>query len=385
LFHSWPATPLSAFLLTALPNAPCLVLPNDAKLNRYLSSDRPRLPPKKQTTQKSMRIQVTLKSLLLAVSFALMASLAQAQKAPVTVGLLPKLDTDPYFQVAKTGAEEAQKEIGGSVLQEAPSQATAEAQIEFINNLVSQKVGVIAIAGNDANAVAPALKRAAKQGVKIISYDSDVARDARTLFLNQAKGDSLAEMMLVSMGELIGYEGEFAILSSTPTATNQNAWIAFMKARMAADPKYAKMKLVQIAYGEESEQINQQQALALAQAFPNLKGIIIPAGIGLPAAARAMEQAGLLGKLKLTGLAPATLIKKYIQNGTVQDIWWNVKDLGYLTYYAAQAVASGQITGKEGETFKAGRLGEFTVGPGGEVVLGPAKIVTPANVEEFKF
>ena len=180
---------------------------------------------------------MTLKSLLLAVSFALMASLAQAQKAPVTVGFLPKLDTDPYFQVAKTGAEEAQKEIGGSVLQEAPSQATAEAQIEFINNLVSQKVGVIAIAGNDANAVAPALKRAAKQGVKIVSYDSDVARDARTLFLNQAKGDSLAEMMLTSMGELIGYEGEFAILSSTPTATNQNAWIAFMKARMAGGSK----------------------------------------------------------------------------------------------------------------------------------------------------
>lgn len=97
------------------------------------------------------------------------------------------------------------------------------------------------------------------------------------------------------------------------------------------------------------------------------------------------KQAGLLGKLKLTGLAPATLIKKYIQNGTVQDIWWNVKDLGYLTYYAAQAVGSGQISGKEGETFKAGRLGDYTVGPGGEAVLGPAKIVTSANVEEFKF
>ena len=68
----------------------------------------------------------------LAVSFALMASLAQAQKAPVTVGFLPKLDTDPYFQVAKTGAEEAQKEIGGSVLQEAPSQATAEALTSFL-------------------------------------------------------------------------------------------------------------------------------------------------------------------------------------------------------------------------------------------------------------
>ena len=155
------------------------------------------------------------------------------------------------------------------------------------------------------------------------------------------------------MGKLIDYDGEFAVLSSTPTAANQNAWIDFMKAKMATEPKFAKMKLVQVAYGEESEQVNQQQALALAQAFPNLKGIIIPAGIGLPAAARAMEQAGLLGKVKLTGLAPATLIKKYIVAGSVQDIWWNVKDLGYLTYYAAQAVASCKVTGKEGESFEA--------------------------------
>ena len=204
------------------------------------------------------------------------------------------------------------------------------------------------------------------------------------MFFNQAKGDSLAEMMIESMGQMIGYDGDFAILSSTPTATNQNAWIAFIKDKLT-DPKYAKMKLVQIAYGQESEQINQQQALALVQAFPNLKGIIIPAGIGLPAAARALDQAGSLGKVKLTGLAPATLIKKYIQNGSVQDIWWNVKDLGYLTYYGAQALAQCKITGKEGDKFSAGRLGDYTVGAKGEVILGPANIVTPANVDEFKF
>ena len=329
----------------------------------------------------------TLTKLAFILGTTMLASGALAQQCatgPVTVGLLPKLDTDPYFQVAKTGAEEAMGEIGGKVVQQAPSQATAEAQIEFINNLVAQKVDVIAIAGNDANAVAPALKRAAKQGVRVISYDSDVSAEVRAVFLNQAKGDSLAEMMLESMGQMLDYQGDFAILSSTPTATNQNAWIDFMKARLK-EPKYAKMKLVQVAYGEESEQVNQQQALALVEAFPNLKGIIIPAGIGLPAAARAMEQAGSLGKVKLTGLAPATLIKKYIQDGTVQDIWWNVKDLGYLTYYAAQAVAQCKLTGKEGETFKAGRLGDYKVGAKGEVVLGPAQIVTPKNVEEFKF
>jgi rhamnose transport system substrate-binding protein len=305
--------------------------------------------------------------------------------SPVKVGFLPKLDTDPYFHVAHDGAEQAQKEIGGSLVQEAPSQATAEAQIEFINNLVSQGVKVIAISGNDANAVAPALKRAMRHGVRVISYDSDVAPDARSLFIDQAEGDSLAEMMLESMGKMIDYDGQFAILSSTPTATNQNAWIALMKARIASDPKLAKMKLVQIAYGEESEQVNQQQALGLVQAYPQLKGIIVPAGIGLPAAARALDQAGMLNRIKLTGLAPATLIKKYIVAGQAQDIWWNVSDLGYLAYYAAQALAECKINGSAGQTFKAGHLGTYTVGKAGVVILGPAEIVTPENIDQFKF
>jgi rhamnose transport system substrate-binding protein len=310
---------------------------------------------------------------------------ANCASAPVTVGFVPKLDTDPYFQVAQSGAEEAASELGGKAIKQAPSQVSAEAQIEFINNMVAHKVGVIAIAANDAYAVAPALRRAMGQGVQVVSYDSDVTPNARTLFINQVQGDSLAAMMLESMYGMIRGEGEVAVLSSVPTATNQNAWIDFMKKKMATDPKYGKMKLVQIAYGEESEQTNQQQVLGLAQAYPHLKGIIIPAGIGLPAAARALEQAGLSSKIKLTGLAPAALIKKYIVAGEIQDIWWNVKDLGYLTYYAAQAVAQCKVTGKEGETFKAGRLGEYRIGARGEVVLGPARIVTPDNIKEFPF
>ncbi|MBF9030562.1 substrate-binding domain-containing protein [Rhodobacterales bacterium HKCCE3408] len=320
-------------------------------------------------------------------AFALLASAAQAQDCltePGTIGFLPKLDTDPYFQVAREGAQEAADEIGGTVIQAAPSQATAEAQVEFINNLVAQGVDVIAIAGNDANAVAPALQRAAANGVRVISYDSDVAAQARSVFVNQALGSSLAEMMLQSMADMIE-EGQFAILSSTPTATNQNAWIAQMEEELANNPDYAGLELVTVVYGEESEQINQQQALALAQTYPDLKGIIVPAGIGLPAAARALEEAGLVGQIQLTGLAPASLIRRYIEEGSVQDIWWNVSDLGYLAYYAAQAIAMCDITGETGETFEAGRLGMYEIGENGEIVLGPAQIVTPENVGEFAF
>jgi rhamnose transport system substrate-binding protein len=333
-----------------------------------------------------MKLNIVFAAMVLAgLSVAPSAGAQQCLTRPATVGFLPKMDTDPYFHVARDGAMEAQKEVGGKVIQQGPSTATADAQIEFINSLVAQKIDVLAIAGTDANALAPALKRAAGQGVRVISYDSDVAKSARAVYVNQVKSDSLANQMLESMGAMIDYSGEFAILSSTPTATNQNAWIELMKKRLATESKFAKMKLVQVAYGEESEQVNQQQALALAEAFPNLKGIIIPAGIGLPAAARALEQSGGIKRIKLTGLAPASFMKKYIQSGAAQDIWWNVTDLGYLTYHVAQALATCKITGKAGETFSAGRLGKYTIGADGEVLLGEAKVVTPKNLEEFKF
>lgn len=304
---------------------------------------------------------------------------------PVKVGYIPKLGTDPYMTTVRDGAMDAAKQIGGSVIYTQPSEATGAAQIPFVNQLISQGVGVIAISGSDLNGAAAALKAAQAKGIKVISFDSDVATDARSLFINQAKTAELGTKMLDSMASLMGGSGEFAILSSTETAVNQNAWIDSMKARLASDPKFAKMKLDTVAYGEEKADINAQKAKQLVSTYPNLKGIIVPAGIGLPAAAAALSQSGDLGKVKITGLAPASIISKYIKTGNVQDIWWNVTDLGYLSYYAAQALAQCKVNTTAGSKLTAGRLGNFTVGKDGEIILGQATIVTPANVTQFKF
>ena len=115
------------------------------------------------------------------------------------------------------------------------------------------------------------------------------------------------------MHDLIGGEGEFAILSSTPTATNQNAWIDFMKAKMASEPSSRKMKLVQVAYGEESEQVNQQQALALVAGLPRIsRGSSFPPASACRPPRAPWSRPASSSKVKLTGLAPATFMKKYI-------------------------------------------------------------------------
>ena len=49
------------------------------------------------------------------------------------------------------------------------------------------------------------------------------------------------------------------------------------------------------------------------------------------------------------------------------------------------ALVNGDIEGAEGDTFEAGKLGEFTVGADGEVLLGEPFTFTAENIGEFDF
>ena len=64
-------------------------------------------------------------------------------------------------------------------------------------------------------------------------------------------------------------------------------------------------------------------------------------------------------------------MREFVKDGTVKAFaLWNPGDLGYLAAYAAEALVDGDITGEEGDKFKAGKLGEYTVGADGAVLLG---------------
>ncbi|KNY06479.1 sugar ABC transporter substrate-binding protein [Microbacterium sp. GCS4] len=306
---------------------------------------------------------------------------------PITIGIIPKLGDDPYMTTVRDGAEAAAEDLGegDEIVYTSPSEATGAAQIPFVQQLISQGVDVIAISGSDLDGAAAELKKAQERGIKVVSFDSDVASDARSIFVNQAETSELGTKMLDSMSELVDGEGQFAVLSSTQTAVNQNAWIADIRSRISADPAFAGLDLVDVVYGEEKADVSANRAKELVTKYPDLKGIIIPAGISLPAAATALDESGDLGRVKLTGLAPASLISDYISSGDVQDIWWNVTDLGRLTFATAKALASCTTTGAVGETYDAGDLGTYTVGDDGVVILGPATVVTPENVDEFAF
>ena len=216
-----------------------------------------------------------------------------ASAADMRIALVVKGLGIGFFEAAAEGGEEAAKEIGGiEVIYTGPATTTAEAQIEVINSLIAQKVDAIAISANDRDALVPIGKKAMQRGITVISWDSGIGEDGRVMNLDPSNTALIGSSNIKWMKNSMGDEGEFAILSATSQATNQNAWIEEMKKEFAK-PEYSKMKWVDTVYGDDLFDKSYQEALGLFKKYPNLKGIIAPTSVGIVAAAKAVEDQGL--------------------------------------------------------------------------------------------
>ena len=318
------------------------------------------------------------------------ASAPASQAAgPVTVGYLPKDIVNQYFAAAKVGIDKAAGELGGTVTQVGPNEAKADLQIPFITDLTTQGVSAIIISADGKDEVAPALKAAMDKGIKVVGFDSSPAVGAYDVFVNQADFSGVGTSLVEWACEIApDCTGEIAILSAAATATNQNTWIEGMKTTLA-DPKYAKLKLVDTVYGDDDATKSTQQAQALLTKYPDLKVIVAPTTVGVLAAAQEVSQQKLSDKVKVTGLGFPNQMKPFVKDGTSPVFGlWSVPDLGYLSYVVADKLIKGEITGAEGETFSVPGLNNdqpYTIGKDSAVTLGPAFRFDGTNVDQFNF
>jgi rhamnose transport system substrate-binding protein len=302
----------------------------------------------------------------------------------LAVTFLPKNLGNPYFDTSSKGGKAAVEEFGGTFAEVGPTEATPDAQVSFINTLTQQGVGAIVVSANDPKAICDALNEARDNNVKVVTFDSDTNTDCRDLFINQATAEGIAKVQVDLIAEQIGDEGEIAILSATANATNQNAWIELMKADLEAN--HPNIQLVDVVYGDDDDQTSFDKTAALLQTHPNLKGIISPTTVGVAAAARYLSTSEYKGKVALTGLGTPNQMRDFVEDGTVTAFaLWNPEDLGYLAAFAAKALIEGDITGAEGDTFDAGKLGSYTVGKDGTVLLGDPYVFDADNIGDFDF
>jgi rhamnose transport system substrate-binding protein len=306
-------------------------------------------------------------------------------KTGLKIAFLPKQLNNPYSDVETSGGEVALKELQGEYKKVGPNDASASSQVSYINTLIQQQENVIVVAANDPNAVCPSLNQARQAKIHVVTFDSDASKACRDLFINQATTEGIGQSLAKMASEQAGGSGQIAILSATPNATNQNSWIDVMKTELKK-PEYSKLQLVKIAYGNDDDQKSFQEAQGLLQSYPKLKVIVSPTTVGIAAAARYVSSSSYKGKVQITGLGLPNQMRKFVKDGTVKEFaLWDPANIGYLAAYAGAALASGQITGKQGETFKAGKLGQYTIGADGEVVLGPPTEFNSANIDKYNF
>lgn len=303
---------------------------------------------------------------------------------------IPKLGTIGYFQAADKGVQRACAELGAECAYKGPTEITAAAQVKEIQAAVQAGYNVLIVAANDKDALVPALKDAMAKGVTVVTYDSDVAQDGRSVFVNQASSEGIGQALAKSASDLAGGAGDIAILSTTPDATNQNVWIDFMKKELAAN--YPNIKVVATAYGLDKPEESTTETQGLIQKYPKIKAIVAPTSVGIVAAAKYVSGSASKGKVAVTGLGLPNDMKTYIKDGSnAQASLWDVENFGYVSVYVAKHVRGGgdvavgaKVPSGPGDKGDAERT--VTAGAvGNEIILGPATVFTKDNVDEYDF
>jgi rhamnose transport system substrate-binding protein len=307
-------------------------------------------------------------------------------KSGLKVFVIPKNLGNPYFTTADSkgtgGALAALAALGDTGTETSGTAATSASQIPAIQAAVTKGANALVVSATDPTALCPTLNAAIKRKIPVVTYDSD-APGCRSLFINQASTSAIGTSEVDLLAKEIGSSGQIAIVSAAASATNQNAWIGYMKTELK---KYPNMKLVSTVYGNDDPATATQVTQGLLQQYPNLKGIISPTTVGVLAAAGVLDTAKYRGKVALTGLGTPNSMKKYVSDGTVKAFeLWNPANLGYLAGYAAADLASGTLKVSPGATFTAGKLGKFTIGADNTVLLGPPTVFNSANIGNFNF
>jgi rhamnose transport system substrate-binding protein len=310
----------------------------------------------------------------------------------VKMMLLPKFLGILPFDQANKGAQEAATELANPealAFVGPTAENSVQGQIEFMTNAPTQDMKVVMLSNNAGDQIAPAAEAAQTAGTKVVTWDSPIpSAKGESLFVAQVDFDSIGVVMADMALSLTGADGgEFAVLSASPDAANQNAWIAALEEALK-DPKYAAVKLVDTVYGDDVSEKSYNQALALVDKHPNLETIMAPTTVGIAAAAKAMQDENLCDKVKVSGLGLPSEMVSYTLNGCAPEFaLWSFVDLGYLTYYTSYMLATGAITGAEGEQFNAGRMGDYTIekdptrDAGLRVLMGPFTVYNKDNVE----
>ena len=299
----------------------------------------------------------------------------------LTVGMMPKSKGNAYFIACKKGADEAASELGIDLIWDGPTDTDPARQNEVVEAWITRKVDVIAVAVENREGLAGVLRKARSRGISVITWDADTEPDARDFFVNQATPAGIGQTLMDEAARVLGGKGEFAVITATLTAANQNEWRKHIEARLSE--RYPEIALAAVRPCDDQQKKAFEVTQTILSAHPQVKLIMAICSPAMPGSAEAVKQSGRKD-VKVIGLGLPNDSKRFVHEGITETvILWNTMDLGYLTIYAAEACRNGTL--RPGATsFSAGRLGQLKI-EGDNILLGEPFKFDKSNIDAFDF
>ena len=334
------------------------------------------------TTQKGMAVA------LLAVALLFICGCARASHQ-IEIVYIPKSIGIPYFGRVIQGFADGCAKLGCKFSTVGPATADATSQLPYVVAQIQRGVSVIAITPNSIDALNRVFDHARRRGIRIIIVNADITgfethRDAAVLPVDFARvGPDQVELM----ARLMGGSGDFAILSATTDAPDQNRWIADIKRMLAREPRLAALHLVKVAYGDDEPEKSATETEALLSNFPDLKGLLSPTAVGLPAAARVIVTRRAAGRVHVTGLGTPDQMRSYVESGAVKAFQlWDPYEQGLAAAYLADGMVRGKLAVAPGASFAVPGLGNLRIGEKDTVLVREDMLTfTSSNIARYRF
>lgn len=331
----------------------------------------------------------TLKKLALCTALVgtlgLAAPLAAQQNR--TIVTVVKLTGETWFTRMAEGVKAFGEMTPGVTTSEiGPGKADAAQQERLIEDLIARKVDAIAVVPFDPPMLEGVLRRAMDRGIKVITHEADNLKNTQVdmeAFDNAAFGAHFDEQL----ADCMGHKGKWTSFVGSLGSLTHVQW-ADGGAENAK--KYPEMTLVS-AKNESFNDANTAYAKAkeILHTYPDIKGFQGGAAIDVIGIGRAVEEAGLVGKVCVVGLGLPNDTKRYLESGAVQSIsFWDPKDAGLVMNILAKRLIDGKPM-TEGMDLGVPGYNNMHIkqGPGkGIIVVGKAWVdVNKTNYQKYPF
>lgn len=357
---------------------------------------------------RSLFVLLILAALLLSVSACSdTTDNSDASSGGTEIVLIPKVTGNAFFDEANNGAQDYASRNDFNVTYSGNSEAEVSHQIEIIKKAVEDKVDAICISSLNATALDDELKAAMSAGVKVVTWDSDVSGDARTVMVSQGTPDQLGTMLVEMAVKSLSARGanpstdevKYAWHYSQVSVADQNSWYAAGEAYIKANyPNW-----VNVAQDNYYSNQNPETAISVGeqilQEHPDIDLIICNDSTALPGQAQALQNGGLTAQdITVTGFASPNSMSEYCKAGIIER-WglWDCQIQASLACYLADYLAGGNEI-KVGDRIDVPEIGvvevmpntvldsgAYTASNSGVVLLPERSEFTAANVDDYDF